>query len=107
MAAFKEREEKSRERILQSHLERHDKPYNPEKLTEEERARREDKIIDQFSKVVVIKILTKGDINFMGSIDSKLIAEVTFKLMDFKSCWLTRIREGVITIKIYEDRITF
>ena len=52
-------------------------------------------------------MLTKGDANFMGPFDSKLIAEVTFRLMEFKGCWLTRVREGVITIKVYEDKITF
>lgn len=39
--------------------------------------------------------------------EDKLIAEVTFRLMEFKSCWLTRVKEGFLIIRIFEDRIDF
>lgn len=46
--------------------------------------------IDQFYKVVVLKVLTKNDVGFMN--EYKLIAEITFRLMEFKGAWLTRLR---------------
>jgi hypothetical protein len=76
-----------------------------EKIPEEEKIRRDDKLTDQFTKVVVLKILTKGDIGFMS--EDKLIAEVTFRLMEFKGCWLTRVKEGFLIIRVFEDRIDF
>ena len=54
---------------------------------------------------MVLTVLTKGDVGFMA--EDKLITEVTFKLMEFKSCWLTRVREGFIVIRVFEDRIDF
>ena len=35
-------------------------------MNEEERKMREDRCSDQFTKVCVLKVLTKGDIGFMG-----------------------------------------
>ena len=59
-------------------------------MNEEEKSMRQDRCIDQFYKVVVLKVLTKGDIGFMG--EDKPIAEITFRLMEFKGAWLTRLR---------------
>ena len=62
-------------------------------------------MIDQFNKVVVIKVLTKGDIAFLA--EDKLIAQVTFRLMEYKSCWSAKVKEGVITLRVFEDKINF
>lgn len=104
LAAFKEKDERNREKIMsqQSHSERHSLH---ERLSEEERARRDDRLIDQFSRVVVIKILNKGDPGFM--MEERLMAEVTFRLMEFKHCWMTTVREGVIMLRVFEDRLEF
>ena len=49
--------------------------------------------------MVVLKILTKGDIGFLA--EDKLIAEVTFRLMEFKGTWITRLREGLLVLRIF------
>ena len=61
-----------------------------EKASEEQRLKKEDGIIEQFYRAVVVKILTKGDPEFMN--DDKLFAEVTFRVMEYKSCWITRMK---------------
>ena len=58
-----------------------------------------------FSKVPVLKILTRGDTGFQA--EDKLMAEVTYKLMEFKGCWLTRLKEGLLVLRVFEDRIEF
>ena len=58
-----------------------------------------------FSKVPVLKILTRGDTGFQ--VEDKLMAEVTYKLMEFKGCWLTRLKEGLLVLRVFEDRIEF
>ena len=85
--------------LSQTHADRHDR----QGLNDDEKNKREERLIDQFTKAVVIKILSKGDAGFMP--EEKLLAEVTFRLMDFKMCWLTRVREGVIMLRVFEDRI--
>ena len=89
--------------MYNQHSEKHDRSHD--RLSEEDRAKRDDRLIDQFSRVVVIKILTKGDPGFMA--EEKLLAEVTFRLMDFKLCWVTRVREGAIMLRVFEDRLEF
>lgn len=100
LAAYKERDEKSREKMAsqQPHSDRQERQVQ-ERLSEEERAKRDDRLIDQFTKVVVLKILTKGDAGFMA--EERLIGEVAFRLMDFKMCWITRVREGVILLRVF------
>ena len=68
-------------------------------MSEDDRVRREDRCIDQFTFMVVLKILTKGDIGFIP--EDKLIAEVTFRLMEFKGTWITRLREGLLVLRIF------
>ena len=94
----REREERERERQYGQH-------YQGEKMTEEERARREEKHHDMFNKIIVLRILTKEDENFMA--EDKLLAEVTFRIMEFKNCWHTRMKEGHIVLRVFEDRIDF
>lgn len=37
--------------------------------------------------------------------EDKLLFEVTFKLLEFKGTWITRIKEGSIVLRIFEDRL--
>lgn len=39
--------------------------------------------------------------------EDKLVAEVTFRIMEYKGCWITRMNEGFIMLRVYEDRIDF
>lgn len=39
--------------------------------------------------------------------EDKLLFEVTFKVLEFKSVWQTRVKEGFIIIRIFEDRLEF
>lgn len=82
----------------QYHSDRHERQPQ-DSSTEEEKARRQDRLIDQFPKVIVMKVLTKGDPGFMA--EERLLGELTFRLMDFKMCWVTRVREGVIMLRIF------
>lgn len=64
---------------------------------------REDRSEDSMNKVIVLKLLAKNDVGFM--IEDKLVAEITFKLMEFRQIWFTTTKEGYIVIRVFEDRI--
>jgi hypothetical protein len=55
--------------------------------------------------VVVIHILTKGNVGFMP--EEKLLAEITFRLMEFRQIWQTTVKEGFIVLRLFEDRVDF
>ena len=39
--------------------------------------------------------------------DDKLFAQITFRIMEYKSCWITRMKEGFIILRVYDDRVDF
>ncbi len=55
--------------------------------------------------MVIIKIITRGDVGFAP--EDKLLFEVTFRLMEFKTFWHTRIKDGSVVLRVFEDRLEF
>ena len=54
---------------------------------------------DAAARVVVLNILTKGNVGFMA--EDKLLAEITFRLMEFRQIWQTTIKEGYIVLRLF------
>lgn len=71
----------------------------------EDMIKKDSKLEDSFTRVLIIKILTRGDVGFTP--EDKLLFEVTFKLMEFKGVWQTRIKEGNVVLRIFDDRLEF